>query len=68
MTSKDWSRFWTNMVLFLATGKWYVRLKHFVCNKVKIGLTEWKKKQQQQQQQQKLPQQQKNNSLIIKRH
>ena len=53
------------MVLFLATGKWYVRLKHFVCNKIKIGLTAWKKKQQQQQ---KLPQQQKNNSLIIKRH
>ena len=53
-------------MLFLATGKWYVRLKHFVCNKVKIGLTAWKKKQQQQQQ--KLPQQQKNNSLIIKRH
>ena len=68
MTSKDWSRFWTNMVLFLAAGKWYVRLKHFVWNKVKIGLTAWKKKKQQQQQQQKLPQQQKNNSLIIKRH
>ena len=67
MTSKDWSRFWTNMVLFLATGKWYVRLKHLVCNKIKIGLTAWKKKQQQQRQQ-KLPQQQKNNSLIIKRH
>ena len=31
-------------MLFLATGKWYVRLKHFVCNKVKIGLTAWKKK------------------------